>query len=164
MAFITQAMNQFTQAAILGLVDMIPTPSVVSAQINPGTSATTIQVGDAVKLIDGASGAILVDKCSGPTDGPVYGVIPYNARKNTYVANDIVEVACLDSYVYLRSSAAIARGAKVTTTASTTTTDPLVTTVSVPASQYVTGVAIDKATAADQLIRVRIYPSLNLGV
>jgi hypothetical protein len=164
MAFITQAMNQFTQLPILGLVSMIPSPSVVSAQITSSSSATSIQVGDAVKLVDGTSGSILVDKCSGPTDGPVYGVIPYNARKNTYVANDLIEVACVDTYVYLRTSAAVARGAKVTMTASTTTTDSLVTTVSVPSTQYVTGVAIDKAAAANDLIRIRILPSFNSGV
>jgi hypothetical protein len=49
-------------------------------------------------------------------------------------------------------------------TAATTTTDSLVTTVSSPSTQYVTGIAIDKAAAANDLIRVRIAPSLNLGV
>jgi hypothetical protein len=164
MAFLTQAMNQFAQAPILGAVDMIPSPNVVSAQITSSSSATAIQVGSPVKLVAGTSGSILVDVCSGPTDGPVFGVLLYNARKNLYVANDIVEVGCSDTFVYLRASAAVARGAKVTTTAATTTTDPLVTTVSVPSTQYVTGVAIDAAAAANDLIRVKIAPSFNLGV
>ena len=164
MAFLTQAMNQFAQAPILGAVDMIPSPNVVSAQITSSSSATAIQVGSPVKLVSGTSGSILVDVCSGPTDGPVFGVLVYNARKNLYVANDMVEVACSDTFVYLRASAAVARGAKVTTTAATTTTDPLVTTVSVPSTQYVTGVAIDAAAAANDLIRVKIAPSFNLGV
>lgn len=164
MAFLTQAMNVFAQSPILGLVSEIPSPSVVSAQILTTSSATTIQVGDTVKLVDAVSGAIVVDKCSGPTDGPVYGVIAFNNRKNIYSAGDFIEVACLDTYVYLRTSAAVARGAKVTTTASTTTTDALVTTVSAPTTQYVTGVAVDKASAANDLIRIRIYPSFNAGV
>ena len=164
MAFLTQAMNQFTQAPILGLVSMIPSPSVVSVQILSTTSATAIQVGSAVKLVDGVAGSVLVDVCSGPTDGPVYGVILYDARKNVYAANDIVTIGLQDTYVYLRASAAVARGAKVTTTAATTTTDPLVTTVSTPTTQYVTGIAIDKASAANDLIRVMIAPSFNLGV
>ena len=164
MAFLTQAMNLFTQAPVLGLVSMIPSPNVVSAQILSTSSATAIQVGSAVKLVDGAAGSILVDVCTGPTDGPVYGVILYDARKNLYAANDIVTIGCSDTYVYLRTSAAVARGAKVTTTAATTTTDALVTTVSAPTTQYVTGIAIDKAAAANDLIRVRIAPSLNLGV
>jgi len=164
MPFLGQAMNQFTQAPILGQVDVVPTPNVITAQINPSSSATTIQVGDVVKLIAGTSSTILVDVCSGPTDGPVLGVIPYNERKNIYSAGDIVEVAQVNSYVYLKSSAAVARGAKVTTTASTTTADPLVTTVSVPSTQYVTGVSVDTATGANQLIRVQISPSFNSGV
>lgn len=157
-------MNLFTQAPILGLVSMIPSPDVVSAQIISTTSATAIQVGSAVKLIDGTAGSILVDVCTGPTDGPVFGVILYNARKNLYVANDIVDVGCAGTFVYLRASAAIARGAKVTTTAATTTTDAFVTTVSTPTTQYVTGIAIDKAAASLDLIRVKIAPSFNLGV
>ena len=164
MAYLTQAMNQFSQAPILGQVDQVPSPNVVTVQIDPASAATSIQVGDVVKLITGSSATILVDKCSGPTDGPVYGVILYNERKNTYAAGDLCEVGLGASYVYLRTSAAVARGAKVTTTASTTTTDPLVTTVSVPSTQYVTGIAIDVAAAANALIRVQVAPSLNGAV
>ncbi len=157
MSFLTQNMNQFTQAPILGLVDQIPTPDVVSAQLLSTTSAVA-QVGSAVKLVTGTSGAILVDICTGPTDGPVFGVIPYNERKNLYKANDLIEVACEDSYVYLRSSAAITRGTNVSTTAATTTTDPLVTT-DVTSGHYITGIAVDEATAANQLLRIKIAPS-----
>lgn len=164
MAFLGQSMNQFTQAPILGQVDQVPTPNVITAQIISTSTAPAIQVGDAVKLVAGTSATILVDICSGPTDGPVLGVIPYNERKNLYTAGDLIEVAQVNTYVYLKSSAAIARGDKVTTTASTTTADPLVTTVSVPSTQYVTGVAVDTATGANQLLRVQISPSFNSGV
>lgn len=164
MAFLGQQMNSFTQAPILGQVDLVPSPNVITAQILGTSTAPAIQVGDAVKLVTGASATILVDICTGPTDGPVLGVIPYNERKNLYSAGDLIEVAQAQTYVYLKSSAAIARGDKVTTTASTTSADPLVTTVSVPSTQYVTGKAVDVATAANQLIRVQIAPSFNSGV
>jgi hypothetical protein len=164
MAFLGQQMNSFTQAPILGQVDLVPSPNVVTAQIISTSSAPSIQVGDVVKLVTGSSSTILVDVCSGPTDGPVFGVIPYNERKNLYSPGDSVEVALASSFVYLKASAAIARGAKVTTTASSTTADPLVTTVSVPSTQYITGKAVDVATAASQLIRVEIAPSFNSGV
>lgn len=164
MAFLGQQMNSFTQAPILGQVDLVPSPNVITAQIISSSTAPAIQVGDAVKLVTGTSATILVDICTGPTDGPVLGVIPYNERKNLYSAGDLIEVAQVNTYVYLKASAAVARGAKVTTTASTTANDPLVTTVSVPSTQYVTGIAVDVATAANQLIRVQIAPSFNSGV
>lgn len=164
MAFLGQQMNSFTQAPILGQVDLVPSPNVITAQIISTSSAPSIQQGDAVKLVTGTSATILVDICSGPTDGPVLGVIPYNERKNLYSAGDLIEVAQVNTYVYLKASTSVARGAKVTTTASTTSADPLVTTVSVPSTQYVTGIAVDVATAANQLIRVQIAPSFNSGV
>lgn len=164
MAFLGQAMNVFTQAPILGQVDLIPSPNVITAQILKTSTAPAIQVGDAVKLVAGSSATILVDVCTGPTDGPVLGVIPYNERKNLYVAGDLIEVAQALTYVFLKSSAAIARGDKVTTTASTTTADPTVATVTVVSTQYVTGKAVDTATAANQLIRVQIAPSFNGAV
>ena len=160
MAFLTQQMNALTNAPILGGVDMIPTPDVVSAQIISTSSATAIQNGSAVKLITGTSGSILIDVCSGPTDGPVFGVIPYNERKNLYSPNDLCEVACGGSYVYLLSSAAVTRGTKVSTTAATTSADPTVATDNTSA-HYITGIAADEATASGQLIRIKITPSQN---
>lgn len=160
MAFLLQNPNQFAQSPILGAVDLIPTPNVVTAQILPTSALTSLQVGDAVKLVTGTSGAILVDKQTGPTDATVFGVIPYNEKKNIYVKGDLVEVALQGSVVYMRSSAAVVRGTKVAITASTTTTDPLVTT-DVTAAHFVTGIALDEASAANQLIRVRIEPSTN---
>ena len=58
-AFLSQAMNQFVQAPILGLVDLTPSPNVITCQLDPNSSATSIQVGDAVKLIAGTSATIL---------------------------------------------------------------------------------------------------------
>ncbi len=159
MAFLSQAMNQFVQAPILGLVDLTPTPNVITCQLNPSSSATSIQVGDAVKLIAGTSATILVDKISGPTDGPVLGVIPYNARKNIYAAGDLIEVATNESYVFLKASGTVTRGEKVAVTASTPTADPVVATA-VPSTQYITGVAVD-TFATGTLGRVRILPSVD---
>lgn len=163
MAFLSQTMNQFTQAPILGLVDLVPSPDVIACLLSP-SSAAVCQVGSAVKLITGDSALPMVDVCSGPTDGPVFGVIPYNNRKNLFVAGDVLNVALSDTYVFLKCSAAVARGDKVTTTAATTSADPTVATVSVPSTQYVTGLAIDSSTGANQLLRIRIRPSFNSGV
>lgn len=162
-AFISQAMNQFVQAPILGLVDQTPSPNVVTAQIKPTSSAAAIQVGSALKLVAGTASTILVDVCTGPTDGPVFGIIPYNARKNIYAAGDLVEVGCASTYMYLKASGTVTRGDKVTTTAATTTADPVVATVSSASTQYVTGVAVDTG-ASGSLVRIQIAPSLNGAV
>lgn len=160
MALLTQPMNSFTQAQILGAIDQIPTPDVVSAQILPTSSATAIQQGSAVKLVAGTSGAILVDVQTGPTDATVFGVIPYNERKNLYSPGDFIEVACGGSVMYMLSGGAIARGDKVAITAATATVDPLVNTDATTA-HFITGIALDPAAGAGVLIRVKIVPSTN---
>lgn len=144
---------------------MLPNPDVVSALLNPSSTAV-LQAGSSVKLIASTSigNEVVVDAVSGPTDGPVFGVIAYNLRKSLYSPGDVCEVACGASYIFLEASAAIARGAKVTATAATTGNDPTVATVSVPSTQYVTGIAIDPAAGAGSLIRVKVQPSLNGAV
>ena len=159
LAFLSQAMNQFVQAPILGLVDLTPSPNVVTCQINPDSSAPSIQVGDAVKLIAGTSATILVDRISGPTDGPVYGVIPYNAKKNVYLPGDLIEVATNETYVHLKTLGTVTRGEKVSVIASTTTADPTVSTAAA-STDYITGVSVDTA-ATGLLTRIRILPSVD---
>lgn len=160
MAFKQQNMNLFSPIPMIGALDMIPSPDVVTAQILPASALTSMQQGDAVKLVAGSSGAILVDKQTGPTDAAVFGVVPYNTRKNLYKAGDIVEVARKGSYMYMQASAAIARGARVAITAGTTTTDPLVTT-DATTGHFTVGIAIDVAAALGDLIRVSIDPLTN---
>src|ERR1035437_7537225 len=108
MSFTTQNQNVFVPPAMLGAIDLIAATNVVSVQILPSSSATAIQQGTAVKLIAGTSGAILVDVQTGPTDAAIFGVIPYNDRKNLYKAGDIVSVVVGGGYMYMRSSAAVA--------------------------------------------------------
>lgn len=158
MAFLTQQMNVLLQSPILGQLDLIPAPNVVSAQIYV-SSVAYIQVGQTVKLVAGTSGAIVVDAHTGPTDASlVFGVVIYNERQNIYAAGSYCEVATAESYVYLLSSAAIARGAIVATTAGVSgTSDPTVAT-DATSTHNETGYAVDAASAANQLIRVRIFP------
>lgn len=160
MAFATQLMNVLTPGPMLGLVDEIPNPDVISAQILTTSVATSIQMGDAVKLVTGTSGAIVVDKQTGPTDALPFGVIPFNNRKNTYSAGDFTEVACGGSYVWMLTSAAVVRGTNVAITASTTTADPTVATNTTTAN-FIIGVAVDEASGSGQLIRVKVSPAKN---
>lgn len=162
MSFKTQNMNQFAQAPMLGAVDLIPTPNTVSAQILPTSEATAIQQGSAVKLVPTsttASGAILVDVQTGATDAMIFGVIPYNERKNLYSAGDFIE-AVRSGYMYMLTSAAVRRGYPVAIAAATGSADPTVS-EDTTSGHYVAGIAIDEATASGQLIRISIAPAVN---
>ncbi len=158
MAFKTQNMNQFAQAPMLGALDLIPTPDVIAGQILPTSSATAIQQGSALKLVvNGSSGAVLVDVQTGPTDAPIFGLIPYNERQNLYSPGDFTEIA-RSGYMYVLSGGVIGRSQTVAIAAATGSADP-VATADATSGHYVAGIAIDEATASGQLIRISIQPS-----
>jgi hypothetical protein len=157
MAQLVQNQNQFAQTPMLAQVSQIPNPNIFEAQILPASPATNITAGDAVKLVTGAGTQIQVEICTGPTDGPVFGFIVFNLRKNSGILpGDTVEIAAVNSVITLKASAAIARGANVSATPGDATNDPLVTTS--VATNFVAGQALDRATAASQLIRVLVNP------
>lgn len=161
MANLTQNQNQTFQTAMLAQTTMDPQPDTVPAQIKPTSTAAVICAGQAVKLVAAVGPNIIVDVCTGPTDGPVFGVIPYNQKKNTYVAGDTVEVVCGGGILMLKSSAAINRGDKVAVTTNVVSTnDPTVATDAVSA-HYITGIALGQCAAADALIKIKISPSQN---
>jgi hypothetical protein len=160
MAYANQQMNVFTQAPMLGALDQIPSPDVVSAQIYSSSTYAYFQQGQPVKLVTGVSGAILVDAQTGPTDAAIYGVIPYNERKNVYKAGDYIEVAGNGSYMYMYSGGAVNRGDSVSITAATSSADPVVNT-DTTSGHYCVGYAVDTASAAGQLIRVQIKPFVH---
>jgi hypothetical protein len=151
-----QNSNQFLQTPVLGQVSEVVNPSIISVKINPSSAATKIQAGQAVKIIDGTANEILADVVASATADKVFGVIVYNPKKNTYVKGDTVEIAMEGSVLFMETSAAVARGATV----ATDWTGPTVA-VDAVASHQQTGLALDKATAANQLIRVLVKPSTN---
>ena len=161
MAFLQQNMNQFAPAAILGGVDLVPSPSVIPVMIDPASTAAYIQNSSALKLKGGVSAGIpIVDVATGPTDAAqVFGVVPYTQRKNKWAKGDVVDLI-VRGVVWFRTSAAVTRGTKVAMTGATATTDPLVAT-DVTTGHQILGIALDEATAADQLIRVELAPSTN---
>jgi len=151
-----QNQNQFQQTPLLGQVDLTVNPSIISAKVYGSSSSTKLQAGQAVKLVDQAGAEIIVDEAA--LGDIAIGIIPYNPRKSLYVAGDTVEVATRGSVVYLETSAAIARGAKVAL-------DPSGPTIATRSSTYSrVGIVLDKPAAANVLARVLIDPADQNGV
>jgi hypothetical protein len=150
---LVQNQNQFAQTALLGQVTMAPSPAVIPVKIYIGSVATKLQAGQAVKLVNQAGPEIQVDQIDDATT-PAFGVIIYNPRKNTYAAGDTVEIALAGTVVYLETSAAIARGAKV----QMDPTGPTVSTLTGLPTNASLGVCLDKPTATGQLARILLNP------
>jgi len=161
MSNISQNQNSFAQTPMLGQLTNDPQPQTFACQIDPASVAAVINVGQAVKLKDIAGPQIMVDVCTGPTDGPVLGVIAYNMRKNSYVPGDTVEVVGPGGVLVLASSAAFARGAQLAITPNTVTTNDPTVANDVTAGHFIAGIALGKATAAGQLVKVKINPTTN---
>lgn len=163
MANLALNQNQFSMSAIIGQVTADPQPRTLSCQLDPNSSWTgPITAGQAVKLTNTAGTVITVEPCSADTDVP-FGVIAYNLRKSTLVLGDYAEIVSSGGVMLLKSSGAIARGDRVAVTNQTVATnDPTIAT-NTTTGKAIVGVALGKATAADQLIKVLIQPGLNSG-
>lgn len=146
---LTQNQNQFVQTALLGQVTMAPNPSILPAKIYISSVATKLQAGQGVALVNQAGAEITVDQATDTTT-ECFGVIIYNPRKNTYSAGDTIEVALNGSVVYMETSAAIARGAKVMLDPS----GPTVSTLTGLPTNAMLGICLDKPTASGQLARI----------
>ena len=143
-----QNMNQFTQTAIKGRLSHNPAPNVISCQITTASS-NTFYGGTAVKLIAGTANTILIEK-SAATEA-IFGFVIFNPKKPSgNTAGQTVEVALPGSIMEMESSAAINRGQLVEQVA---TGDKVAAYAGVNTT---VGVALDTATAANQLVRVLI--------
>lgn len=160
MANLAQNQNQTFQTPMLGQLTMDPQPGTIPAQIDPASTFTTGCAGCAVKLVTKVGPGVVVDFTTSSSDGPVYGIIPYRLKKNTYAAGDFCQVAPRGSVLMLKSSAAIVRGTNVAVTNPlAATNDPLVTTTTT-VGDYVAGVALGQAGAANILLKVQVAPGL----
>ncbi len=158
MARLTQNPNQFGQTPQLGQLTRDPQPYTLPVRITSASTATNITNGSALIAYGTTdNGEVLVDISTGPTSGPIIGVIEYSPQKNTYAAGDRCNMAGVGNIIFLESGAAITSWTKVSTTAGTSSADPVVATDST-SGHYITGIAITGATAAQQLVAVRIQP------
>ena len=144
-----QNINQFAQGPQKGEVDLRLGGSVVACQVDV-TSAGGLVPGQAVKMVDSLGGVPKVVECAADSDD-VFGFIAYNIKNKFFAALDYVEVAAMrNSVMYMESSAAVARFAKVMIVLAGSKVATATT------GKTIVGRAYDKATASGALIRVVI--------
>jgi hypothetical protein len=146
----TQDINQQSLTSEKGMLDLAPNDNLFNCRIDPASVATLTNLsGAAFKLLDVAGQTLVVDLVTAANDTKIFGFLPFEVKKNSYVAGDFIRLAATQCIMIMEASAAIARGASVEIVptgikVATLTTGTLV------------GVALDKAAANGDLIRVAI--------
>ena len=143
----TQLQNQFSQSVEKGQLDL-KIPSVVLSCMVDSAAPAELVAGDIVKLVDSAGGVPKILKITADTDA-VFGMVISSFKDASYPALSNVEIVAFRGGVaYMQSSAAIARGANVMPVVSGSKVATATT------GKRIVGYALDKATAANQIIRV----------
>lgn len=143
--------NSFTMSTFLGVPDLRFNFNTISVEV-ASTQATALSAGQGVKIVDSADGIPKVVACAANADN-VFGFINFDIKSQTFAAGDRCEISQAGNVLYLYSTTAIARGAQVTLDLSTVGGVGVLVGSS---GANVVGWAYDKATAAGQLIRVRL--------
>lgn len=139
--------NQFSQIPVQGQLDLL-IPSVVSCMV-ASTQVTDLVAGQAVKLVNDGSPIPKVVSLAADSD-VAFGFVVYNLKDASYPANARVEIALLNSIMYMTAGAAIARGAKIEVVSAS---NKVITNAG---TNPVEGFAYDQASNDGDLIRVYI--------
>ena len=154
----TQNMNQFNQTPVVGELDLQTNPNPASFTClfkdKSETADTTLVPGEGAMLIDLDTDDIvginpIVDERP-LVSSPIFGVKVFSTKKNAAVDGEIVQIAGEGAVVFMNSGAAILRGAVVQLVLATPGN------VVTYASGSELGVALDKVSAADKIVRVLI--------
>lgn len=141
-----QNINQFAIQPSQGDKDLaVLSDNVISVQLD--ASSADIVPGEAVQLVDDASKLPTVTALTADTDS-TFGFAVRNNKDSGYTGGDRLEIAIQGTVMYMTAGAAIVRGAQVEVDASE------VEVITAAGTNDVVGVALDKAAAAGDLIRV----------
>lgn len=148
-------LNQFSIAPAIGDLDLAHSTgeSVVSVRFGYEDTTGDIEAGEGVKLSDlGANDTPGVPVVAIRTTElePIYGVKIRNTKKAKVEGGDRFEVAVFGAVVRFKAAGAISRGAGVTLTLAN------IGEVKAVSTKTPLGVALDKASAAGDIIRVRL--------
>ena len=152
-----QNMNQFNQIPVVGDIDEATTDRGDAFTCRfidiSATAGTTLVPGEGVNLVDAGAndspGPPIVDERAANTDA-IFGINIYKTEKNAAESGDRVQVAISGATVFMNAGAAIARGANVELVLATPGN------VITQSTGTTLGRALDKATAANEVIRVLI--------
>lgn len=162
-AQVTQNPNQFQQAPALGQVDQAYSYNSVVCQIDASEDETLV-AGQAVKFTNSAGKVPQVEACDAASDQCV-GFINYNIKNRSFVAGDYCEISQDGNVIYLIATAAIARGAKLTSlpAAAVGGCNGGVVTATGSSGYPLIGWAFDKA-ASGELFRVKVQAPYLMGL
>lgn len=146
-----QNSNQFGITPEKGELSLMQNFNVFNCIVKSDES-TALVPGQKVKLVDIAGKTLVVTAAAATDIG--FGFIPHNVKKSSYAAGEMVKVAGSDCVMYMEAGAAIAAGALVESTA----TDQKVITSA--GTNKIEGLALDKAAADGDLVRVLIKSPL----
>ena len=151
-----QLQNQFTQAPEKGYLDLRMNPTTIPCCVD-SSQVTALVPGQAVKMVDSAGGVPKVVALAADTD-KIFGFVASSIKDQKFSAGSAVEIAAEGNVIYLQSSAAIARGAKVMVVI---TGEKVATATN---GKSCAGFAFDKATGADQLVRIYLQPFSSAAI
>lgn len=146
----TQLSNQFAMTPEKGMVALSHGGTEMSYYCQVADDESTALVpAQAVKLVDVAGKTIRVTAATAASD-ETFGFVAKSVKRDDFKADEILQVARTGSVIMMEASAAIARGASVMIVVS----GQKVATQT--AGNKVVGIALDKAAADGDLIRVEI--------
>lgn len=151
----TQSLNQFNQTAERGQIALRGEGNnLISVVVDSAEKMSVIKPGDLVVLSGSNGGIPTVKKATGAAGEVILGFAVYNVIQNEFKAGMLLEIALTSVCMTMQASAAIDAGKSV----AYATADGLVQKApNVAADETpVIGVALTKATAANDLIVVYI--------
>lgn len=141
--------NQLAQIPVQGMMDLMIQPNIISCQVK-SDEATALIPGQGVMLVDSLDGVPKVTAV-GDDDDILFGFVAYTQKDKDFPAGAAVEIAFFrGSVMLMTASAAIARGAQVMVVVSGSKVATATT------NKRIAGIALDKASANNDLIRVLI--------
>lgn len=143
-----QTQNQFGQAPVQGMLDLLAPPNTISVQVD-ASQGTALVPGQAVKMVDSAGGVPKVIAAAANTDD-VFGFVNFSWKQQNFAAGQSLEMSVKDNVMYMVADGAISRGASVTVVPASNRV------VAAATGNTVVGRAYDKAVNAGDLIRVWI--------